>query len=104
MALSVSTPVESPYGSTLTGTYWRWVSMQIDVKQRSATVILNGYVDATAFSEGKQWIGQRALNISGADFLTIAGTLESGSCPALSTLIYDYAKANDSFFTDATDS
>jgi hypothetical protein len=103
MALQVTQNFETPIGTTVPSTYWRWVGLGVDVSRLTATVTLYGYVDAQAFGTGKANIGQRQYTVSGGDFVTFASQIDGPDPTALSTAIYAHARAVDEFFADAQD-
>jgi hypothetical protein len=65
MALHLDGNYETPIGTTLPSTYWRWVGLGVDVTTNNAMVTLYAYVSETAFTQGKQNVGQRQYTISG---------------------------------------
>lgn len=103
MALQVSGNYSTPFGTTLSTTYWRWVGLGIDVSQATATLQLYGYVDEAAFNDGKSPIGQRQYQVMSADFATFATQVDGPSPAGLSATIYQWIKDHDDMFTDATE-
>lgn len=102
MALLVNQNYETPIGTTVTSTYWRWVALAVDLSSQVVTLTLNGYVDADAFSQGKLPVSTREYRAIGVDFYTVGSALEGGEV-GLSNAIYEYVKQNDQLFENATE-
>jgi hypothetical protein len=103
MALQVTGDYETPIGTTLPTTYWRWVGLGIDVSRLTATATVYGYVDAAAFAAGKTNVGQKQYSITGDDFMSLAAQIDGPEPVPVSQAIYNYVKTHDEFFTDATE-
>lgn len=103
MALLVDAEYETPAGVVVPSTYWRWVGLGIDVTRGAATLTLYAYVSAGAFAAGKEPVGRRAYPITGGDFLAIASRIDGANPEALSVVAYDYVRAHDPYFADATE-
>lgn len=102
MALLVNQDFETPIGTTVASSYWRWVAVTVDLPTQQVLLTLKGYVDEEAFGAGKKAIGSREYRATGADFYTVGVALESGEI-GLSSSIYAYVKSTDSFFSEATE-
>jgi hypothetical protein len=106
MALSVTAPYQTPYGTTVQSTYWLWVNLAVDVPSLQASCTLYGYVDEAAFNTNKQPIGNKQFVLQGDDFAQFVMqpvSTDSTVSDALSSIIYAYAKASDPLFTNATE-
>jgi hypothetical protein len=113
MALQVTGDFQTPIGTTVPTTYWRWVGLAIDVSRATATVTLYAYVDASAFASGKTPIGQRQYTVQdipatedspgSTAFSNLAANLDGPTPTGLSAAIYSYVVANDSYFAGATE-
>ena len=103
MALQVTGDFETPYGSIIPSTYWRWVGLGIDVTRGAGTLTLYAYVSEAAFAAGKQAVGQRQYEVSGPSFQTVAGQLDGEAPSPISQVVYDFVRANDPYFAGAVD-
>lgn len=97
MALTVAGTVDTPYGTTVSGVYWRWVGLAIDTTTAQATIMLFGYVNEAAFTARKQPITQKQYTISTSDFLALATEIETPGNPGLSNVIYTHVKTKPEF-------
>jgi len=103
MALLVTEDFETPFGSTLPSTYWRWVGLGIDVTRGACNLTLYAYLSPEAFAAGKQAVGQRQYEVNGKAFQSMAGMIDGPHPLPISGVIYDFVKANDPFFANASD-
>lgn len=103
MALQLNTTYETPHGITLNSTYWRWVSMGLDVPGMTAHVVLYAYTNEAAFNEGKQPIGQRAYTVTGLEFGALVMSPPQGQTisDVISAAVYAYVVATDADFSEA---
>lgn len=103
MALAVTGNFDTPFGTTVPSTYWRWVGLGIDVTTSACTAVLYAYVDEAAFSSGKANIGQKTYQLTGTDFATfVLGTPNGANLSdVVSNAIYAYVQAQDPFFAGA---
>ncbi len=105
MALQVNASFDTPFGETVNTTYWRWVNIGIDVPSGQAHGVLYAYLNEAAFAAGKQPIGQKTFTLSGQDFAALVLQDPAGAnlSERLSKAVYDFVKANDTFFATAVD-
>jgi len=77
MAIQLNTPFDTPYGSTIPSTHWRWVGLSIDVTKKQANITLLAYINETAFNTGKLPIGQRQYQIENNEYLKLTNDIDN---------------------------
>lgn len=102
------------FGNTYPASYWRLVYVAIDAVGGNARLVFYGYKDKAARDAAKVNIGQKAYDLSGAEFQTYYAHHLEPNGPNLMTLCYEYCGQKKdvpqggelpdvSFFETATD-
>lgn len=89
MALAMAGNFETAQGITVSGIYWRWAGLGIDVPANQATLVLLAYVNKAAYEAKKSPIFEKKVNVAGMDFLQLATVLETGH-DGISAVIYNH--------------
>lgn len=100
MGLQIS--FNDQFGNVLSDSYWKIGKYEIDRHAKNATIMLFGFVSKAARDEGKQpFIAKNYRVDADAYEINLAPSKFESSTPEHQ--MYDYIKANDLLFNNATD-
>lgn len=72
--MSIDAQIPTPYG--VTAGYWIATEAAISLRSRQVTVTARGWLDETAFLDGRQPLDQRVVSFGPADLDMLPGSAE----------------------------
>jgi anti-sigma-K factor RskA len=92
------------FGNVNSASYWRVTFVAVDILAQNARAVLLGFKDADAFTNRKQPIGSKDVNVQGDSFAQMMTAYQTGGGNTdLFALAYSVAKSQDDFFSTATE-